>query len=85
MIYTIIFSQTAKKQLKKLNKKTKERILGVLQRCKVRPYAHIKKLIENPYFSLRAGDYRLILRIVNNQLIIIVIEIKHRKNIYKKH
>ena len=35
------------------------------------------------YWRYRIGDYRLIVRINNNELIILLIDIGHRKNIYK--
>ncbi|RLG15537.1 hypothetical protein DRN69_02865 [Candidatus Pacearchaeota archaeon] len=40
-------------------------------------------MINSPYFRARAGDYRLILDIKKDILIIYVIKIGHRKNIYK--
>ena len=83
MTYKIIFTQTAERQLKKLDKNVRERILLVLERTKTRPYDFVKKLSGYEYFRLRVGDYRLILDIKNEQLIIIVIEVGHRKSIYK--
>ena len=82
-MYIISFSKTAEKQFKKLNKELQKRIVSSLERIKFRPYHHIKKLVKKPYFSLRAGDYRLILDIQEGKLIILVIEIGHRKDIYK--
>jgi mRNA interferase RelE/StbE len=83
-MYKLIFTRYAKRQLLKLQKGTQKRILASLKRCKVRPHAHIKKLENLPYFSLRSGDYRVILRIEENELKILVIRLGHRKNIYKK-
>ena len=77
------FTGEAKKFLKKLNKEDKTRIISSLERCRIRPYAHVKKLVSSPYFRLRAGDYRVIMDIQSGRLLIIVVEISHRKNIYK--
>lgn len=82
-MYSIEFSETAEKQLYKLEKYVQMRILATLERIKVRPYAHVKKLKDSHYYRLRAGDYRVILDIAENRLIIFVIELGHRKNIYK--
>ena len=84
MIYEVEFSKIAKKQLDKLEKNIKIRIISILERIRILPYNHIKKLVGNQYFSLRAGDYRIILDIKQDKLIILVIEIGHRKKIYKK-
>ena len=81
MSYGIFFSDFAEKQLSKLSKDVQKRIISTLKRCRIRPYPHIKKLVGSKYFRLRAGDYRIILDIIDNELIIHVIEIVHRKNI----
>ncbi|MFH1310830.1 MAG: type II toxin-antitoxin system mRNA interferase toxin, RelE/StbE family [Nanoarchaeota archaeon] len=82
-MYEIILSEKAKKQLKKLNKLTQERIGSVIERIKIRPFSYdIKKLQGTSYYRARVGEYRIILDIQQNKLIIIVIEIGHRKNIY---
>ena len=83
-MYSVELTNTAKKQFSKLNNILKKRIVANLARSRVRPYAHIKKLVGGPYFRLRVGDYRLILDIKDNKLIILVLELGHRKQIYKK-
>ena len=84
MNYKITFSYFADKQLDKLPKEVQKRIISTLKRCKIRPYPHVKKLVSSKYFRLRVGDYRVILDIIDNMLIIHVIELGHRKKIYKK-
>ncbi len=83
-MYEIIFSQKAKKQLFKLEKNTQERIIAVLERIRIRPETYITKLIGDPGYKLRVGDYRLIMDIDNNNLLILVIKVGHRKDIYKR-
>ena len=82
-MYSVILSDLASKQLEKLDKETKFRIISTVKRCRIRPYAHVKKLVDSPYFSLRAGDYRVIMDIREDKLMIFVIEIGHRSKIYK--
>ncbi len=84
MTYNVIFSDFADKQLSKLPLETQNRIVSTVKRCRIRPFAHVKKLVGSKYFRLRAGDYRVIMDIIEDRLIIHVIEIGHRKNIYKK-
>ena len=84
-MYSIIFSALALKQLKKLDKKLSDRIIAVIDRCKIRPYAHARRLVNSRYFRLRVGTYRVIMRIQDNDMYIIVIEIDHRKKIYKRY
>jgi len=82
-MYEIEYHKSALKQLNKLPQDTKIRILKTLERIRIRPHSFIKSLSGSPYFRLRVGDYRLILDVKNNKLIIIVLELGHRKNIYK--
>ncbi len=81
-MYSLIYSEHAVKQLKKLDKKTQERIFNSLERCRIRPQAYVKRLVGCEYFRLRVGDYRIILDIKEDRLIIFVVEAGHRKNIY---
>ena len=82
-MYSLTFDSKAEKQLAKLDKSIQERILTALDRIKVRPFSYdIKRLQGTPYYRLRVGRYRIILDIKQNRLIIIVIEVGHRKNIY---
>jgi mRNA interferase RelE/StbE len=82
-MYKVEFSIAAEKQFDKLDNSVQERIISVLERCRIRPYPHVKKLVNNQYFRLRAGDYRVIMDIKETELLILVIEVGHRKSIYK--
>ena len=82
-MYEIEFSINAEKQLLKLEKDLQKRVISALERIRIRPYPYVKKLVGNPYFRLRVGDYRVIIDIQENKLLILVIEIGHRKNIYQ--
>jgi len=82
-MYEILFSDKAYRQLKKLEKDTQERIISVLERVRIKPEHYLTKLIGDPGYKLRVGDYRIILDVENSKLTILVLKIGHRKNIYK--
>lgn len=81
-MYRVEFSQQAEKQFDKLEKEIQCRIINVLDRISVRPFHFVKSLVGSPYFRLRVGEYRLILDIKQDKLIIFVIELGHRSKIY---
>jgi mRNA interferase RelE/StbE len=81
-MYDVIYSDDARKQLKKLHKELRNRIILTLKRIRIRPHHHVKKLMGNPYFSLRVGEYRVILDIQDGKLLIFVIEMRYRRKIY---
>ncbi|MBW2995554.1 type II toxin-antitoxin system RelE/ParE family toxin [Candidatus Woesearchaeota archaeon] len=82
-MFDIEFSKFAEKQLYKLEKSIQQRIIATLERVRIRPHPHVKKLVGCPYFRLRAGSYRIIMDIQDKKMIIYVLEIGHRKNIYQ--
>ena len=82
-MYSVEFSKVAEKQFYKLEKSVQARLVSALERCKIRPYLHVKKLVGIPYFSLRVGDHRVIVDIKKNELLIFVIEVGHRRKVYK--
>ena len=81
-MYSIEFTQTAKKQFDKLPKEIQFRLIRVFERIKFRPFHFIKRKEGSPYFIMRTGDYRAILDVKTENSIIYVIEAGHRKNIY---
>jgi mRNA interferase RelE/StbE len=84
MTYEIIFSDKSLTQLKKFEHRTQERIIKSLERIRIRPEAYVTKLVGDPGYRLRVGDYRVIMDIDKEKLHILIIKIGHRKNIYQK-
>ena len=83
--YSIQYTREAKKKIEKLDPS----VLVIIRKA-------IESLSSNPYKgkplsyelaglrSLRTTDYRIVYRIKEEQLIIIVISVGHRKEIYKR-
>jgi mRNA interferase RelE/StbE len=84
-MYSIIFHKNAQNQFNKLNKNLQQRIMSHLERIKIRPHHFVKKLVGSHLYSLRVGNYRVILNIQNKVLVIYVFEIGHRKKVYDKN
>ncbi|MBL7206095.1 MAG: type II toxin-antitoxin system RelE/ParE family toxin [Candidatus Aenigmarchaeota archaeon] len=82
-MYNVIFSKKAGKEFDKLEKIIQKRLVSVIKRIRIRPEAFVRKLVGGPYYRLRVGEYRVILDIRKGELIILVISIGHRRNIYK--
>ena len=88
MKYRVIFSERAKKQLKKLDKHIAALLIGWLERnieeCE-NPRLHGKGLVENKsgQWRYRIGDYRIICEIIDSEVIVLVLEVGHRSGIYK--
>lgn len=87
MKYHIVFSHRALKQLKKLDKYTASLITGWLRKniegCSD-PRQHGKGLTANRsgQWRYRIGDYRIIAEIQDDKVIVLVLAIGHRSDIY---
>lgn len=84
MNYEIILKNPAKKFIRRLDDNIKKRIIKKIKSIREYPYSGIR-LGGNfkGLWKLREGDYRIIYQIEKNKLIIYVVNIGHRKNIYK--
>jgi len=87
MEYKVEFSKKALKSFLKIPKTTREKILNKLKSLSIDPYQqnnNIKKFIgEDNGFRLRVGDFRVVYIIKQQKLLICVINIGHRKEVYK--
>jgi len=81
-MYQLIYSDSALKQLEKLEFSIRARIISTLERIRIRPEVHIEKLVGRNEYKLKVGDYRIILDLDRTNIRILLIEIGHRKNIY---
>jgi len=83
-MYTIILEKEAEKFLFKIEKTTAERITKRIHELKNNSELG-KPLVGklSGLWSLRIGDYRAIYQIRKEQIIILVLKIGHRENIYK--
>ncbi len=83
MSYEIIFSATALRELKKLERQDQKRIISALERLRIRPERYVSKHVGDPGYRLRVGQYQVIMDIDEGKLMILVIKVGHRKNVYK--
>ncbi|MEE6031497.1 MULTISPECIES: type II toxin-antitoxin system RelE/ParE family toxin [Avibacterium] len=88
-IWTVIFADTARKQLAKLAKKNPQqaqRIINYLKSLQTleEPRDKGKGLVGDlsGMWRYRVGDYRIICHIDNGELLITALEIGHRREIY---
>ena len=88
MKYRVVFTEKSKKQLSKLDKSVSALIIGWIEKniegCE-NPRIHGKGLLENKsgQWRYRIGDYRAICQIIDEEVIILVLEVGHRKHIYE--
>jgi len=86
LTYKIEFKRSAAKALKKVPKRHWKRIHDKIDSLAENlPDPNITKMKgDNPFHRIRAGDYRIIYEIQKDILVILVLKIGHRKDIYRK-
>lgn len=89
MRYRVEFTKKSLKQLKKMDKQTSAMILGWIRKnlddC-INPRLFGKSLTANlsEKWRYRIGNYRLISKIEDQRIVILILEIGHRRDIYDK-
>jgi mRNA interferase RelE/StbE len=85
MRYTLYITPAAYRQLKKLENDVQAMIRNKLDGLCENPRSNafdVKKLQGREGYRLRVGDYRAIYRLYNDKLIVEVMAIGHRREIY---
>ena len=86
MNWKIILTSKAQKQINGLDKQDQSRIKkAILEKLMVNPDYFLEPLTGDftGFFKFRVGDYRLICSKENEKLTIIIVEMGHRKEVYK--
>ena len=90
MPWTVEFDAAAAKELRKLDPPVARRIVAFL-RERLAPLADPRSIGEalrgdelGEFWKYRLGDYRVVARIVDRRLIVIVVRIGHRRDVYRK-
>ena len=83
LTYDVKIKPKALKQLKKLQKDVVERILKKITVIKDTPQSFMKKLEAKDIWSLRVGDYRVLIDVYEDKKTIEIIKVGHRKEIYE--
>ncbi|GAB3487268.1 type II toxin-antitoxin system RelE family toxin [Nocardiopsis coralliicola] len=88
MKYAFRFTPAAQRQLRAIDRPTAMRILAALTALGDDPYqstADVKKLAgQSGLFRLRVGSYRVAYQVHNDELIILVVTVGNRREVYRK-
>lgn len=83
-MYKIAYTREAKERIDKLDNKKKRQIKEAIERLARNPETGKRLLHEFAgLFSYRSGDYRIIYRVDHHEILVIILTVGHRKDIYK--
>ncbi|GAA2141307.1 type II toxin-antitoxin system RelE family toxin [Glycomyces algeriensis] len=83
--YRLVISEDADKQLQKLDKPVRRRIILALAKLEDDPRPDgVKKLKGSAdRWRVRVGDWRIVYRIEDGELVVLVIAVGHRSKVYR--
>jgi mRNA interferase RelE/StbE len=83
--YSILFTKSAAKELESVPTKDRQRIVSRIGSLADAPRPMgVEKLSGDDKYRIRQGDYRILYEIVDAQLIITVVRIGNRRNVYRR-
>jgi mRNA interferase RelE/StbE len=85
MEYSIEFRPSVLKSLKRIPKRDLVRIKKTIEELgRSLPEPHTSKMKgNNPFHRVRTGDYRIVYEIHGDRLVVLIVKIGHRKDIYQ--
>lgn len=82
--YDVQLSKGAAKELRKLDRPVQARILAVLTLLQDEPRpSTVKALSHAGYLRVRVGDYRIVYTVEDDRLVVLVLAVGHRGEIYR--
>jgi len=84
MTYDVEFKKSAVKTLKRIPRNDQIKISKVIKKLARNPRTqNCLKLADSRYYRVRCGYYRIIYDIQDKKLVIIILKVGHRKDIYQ--
>lgn len=84
--YSVLFDEAARKALKKLQRADQQRIsdrIDALAHDPRPPGVEALQGSEKGYLRLRIGDFRVVYSVEDNRLIVLVVRIGNRRDVYR--
>ena len=85
-MYKVFYLDNVEKDLEKLDKPTQKRILDKIEKFLAKDPKNLGKALTGQFkgfWRYRIGDFRVIYKIAEFEILIIVARIGHRKNVYR--
>lgn len=84
--YRIEVSATAERQIRKLGREDQIRVLRLIQHLAVdpRPPGYRKLSAHEDVFRVRVGRFRILYSIEDRRLVVIVLKVGDRKDVYRR-
>lgn len=83
--YRIVIKQSAAKEIERIQREDRVRIVERIRSLAFDPRpAGIRKLSGQEKYRIRQGSYRILYQIIDQELIVQVVKVVHRRDIYER-
>ena len=82
--YRIVIKKSAAREIENIQKKDRIRIVEKIRSLSIDPHpVGSKKLSGQEKYRVRQGNYRILYQVIDDELVINVVKLGHRRDIYK--
>lgn len=83
--YSVELTRTAEKQLRRIAKRDRNRLVEAIRSLADRPRPHGARKLQgyNDVYRIRVGQCRVVYEVFDDRVVVIVLKVGHRKDIYK--
>ncbi len=86
MAYRVVIEDGATRALRRLDRDIQRKVVAKLERLEENPRPPGSKKLEGAedLYRVRVGDYRVVYRIERQELLVLVVRVAHRSDVYRR-
>lgn len=83
--YSVELTRTAEKQLRKIAKRYRNRVVDAIRGLADRPRPQGARKLQgyDDVYRIRVAKYRIVYEVIDDRVVVIVLKVGHRKDIYR--
>lgn len=82
-MYQIEVTRAAQRDLASLPRSVFKRVDAKIQSLSADPHPRGSKKLEDKLFRVRVGDYRIIYQVISDRIVIVIVRVRHRREVYR--
>ena len=84
MSWSIQWTDTALRDLRRLDRTVAQRVVSKLDTAAENPYRYFERLAGSADYKLRVGDFRLLALLAPSDRALVVLRVDHRRRVYNR-
>jgi mRNA interferase RelE/StbE len=83
--YAVEVTPAASRQIRKLDRNTQKRILARIEKLEEEPRPRDASKLQSPeeLYRVRVGDYRIVYRVEDDRLVVLIVRVGNRREVYR--